>query len=87
MGENCKDESDLLDKINIIATTNNIFKTPTEDIPQKKLFRSAFLLALREEWFSSYEFSADTPISNKKYKHLISKHKNSFYFINNQLDF
>ncbi len=44
-------------------------------------------MALREKWFSSHKFPAGTPILDKKYKHLGSKHKNSFYPFNDQLDY
>ncbi len=42
---------------------------------------------LREECFSSHEFPSGIPISDEKYKHPGSKHKNSFYLFNDQLDF
>ena len=48
---------------------------------------SEFLLVLRDEWYSSHEFLTSIPISDKKYKYLKSKYKNSFYFFNNQLDY
>ena len=70
-----------------IATANGIFETLIEDMSQKRLFASQFLFALREKWFSSHEFPAGTPISDKKYKYLRSKYKNSFYSFNNQLDY
>ncbi len=87
LGGNWEDESDLLDKTVTTATANGIPETPTEDTSQKELFASESLLALREEQFSSHEFSAGTPISDKKYKHPRSKYKNSFYPFNDQLDY
>ncbi len=48
---------------------------------------SEFLSALGEEWFSRHEFPTGTLISDKKYKHPGSKHKNSFYPFNHQLDY
>ena len=82
LGRNWKKESDLLGKTVTISIVNGIFETLTEDTPRKKLFANEFLLVLREEWFSSYEFPAGIFISDQKYKHLGSKHKNSFYPFN-----
>ena len=45
------------------------------------------MLALRKKWFNSHKLSADIPILDIKYKHLRSKYKNSFYPLNNQLDY
>ncbi len=56
-------------------------------MPRKGLFASESLLALREEWFSNHEFLTGIPITDKKYKHPGSKHKNSFYSFNDQLDY
>ena len=42
---------------------------------------------LKEEWFSRYEFFVGIIISNKKYIHLKSKHKISFYPLNDQLNY
>lgn len=60
---------------------------PTEDTPSKGLFASEILSVLRKNWFNSHEFSAGTPISDKKYKYLRSKQKSSFYSFNDQLDY
>ena len=59
---------------------------PTENTPWKKLFVSEFLSTLKKECFNSHKFPAGTSISDKKYKHLRSKHMNSFYPFNNPLD-
>ncbi len=69
------------------TTANGTPETSTEDTPRKGLFASKSLSALREKWFSSHEFPVGTPISDKKYKHLGFKHKNSFYPFNDQLDY
>ncbi len=82
LGGNWEDKGDLLGETVTTATANGTPETPTEDMPQKKLFASESLLALREEWFSSHEFPAGIPISDKKYKHSGSKYKNSFYPFN-----
>ncbi len=87
MGGNWKDEGDLLGEIVTTTTANGTSDTLTKDTPWKGLFASESLLTLREEWFSSHEFPASTPISDKKYKHPGSKHKNSFYSFNDQLDY
>ncbi len=87
LGGNWKDESDLLGETVTTATSNSIPKTPTEVTPRKRLFASESLSTLRKEWFNSHEFPAGTPISDKKYKHPRSKHKNSFYFFNDQLNY
>lgn len=58
---------------------------PTKDTPQKKLFANNSLLVLRKKWFSIHKVLADVLISNNKYKYLKSKHKNSFYTLNNQI--
>ncbi len=71
----------------ITATVNGIPEIPTEDTPRKRLFASESLSALRKKWFSRHEFPIGIPISDKKYKHLGSKHKNSFYLFNDQLDY
>ena len=84
---NWKDEGDLLGKTVITATANGTLKTPIKDTPRKGLFASESLLALREKWFNSHKFPADTFISDKKYKHPRSKHKNSFYPFNDQFDY
>ncbi len=70
-----------------MATANSISETPIKDMPWKWLFIIEFLSVLRENWFSSHEFSANTSISDKKYKHLGSKQKNSFYSFYDQLDY
>ena len=59
----------------------------TEDISWKRLFASEFLSALREEWFSSYDFPVSIQVSNIKYKYLRSKYNTSFYPFNNQFDY
>ncbi len=87
LGGNWEDEGDLLDITVTTATANGTSETPTKDTPQKGLFASESLLALREKWFSSYKFPTGTLISNKKYKHPGSKYKNSFYSFNDQLDY
>ena len=70
-----------------IITVNGTFETPTKDTPWKRLFASEFLLALREESFSSHKFIAGISILDKKYKYLRSKYKISFYPFNDQLDY
>ena len=45
------------------------------------------LWALREKWFSNYEFPAGTQISVIKYRHPGLKHSSSFYYFKNQLDY
>ena len=69
------------------AIANGTLEMLTENTPQKRLFVSEFLLALREKWFNSHKFSAGTSISDKKYKYPRSKHKNSFYNFYNQLNY
>ena len=78
-GKNWEDESDLLGKTNIIVTANGTPDMPTVDIFWKRLLASKFLSALREEWFSSYEFRANTQISDIKYRYLESKYNSGFY--------
>lgn len=78
---------DLESKTDHTATTNGSFEMSTKDMPWKGLLASEFLSALREKWFNSHEFPAGTFISDKKYKHPESKHKNIFYPFNNQLDY
>ena len=68
-GKNWKDEGDLLGKTNNTAMANSIANMPTKDKSWKRLLASEFLLALREEWFSSYEFFAGTQVLDIKYKH------------------
>ncbi len=87
LGGNWEDEGDLLGKTVTIVTANSIPKTPTKDTPQKRLFASESLLVLRKAWFSRHKFPTGIPILNKKYKHLGSKYKNSFYPFNDQLDY
>ena len=82
IGKNWEDKNDLLGKTDKTATVNGNLDMLTEDTSQKGLLANKSLSALREEWFSSYEFSADTRISDIKYKHPGSKHNNSFYFFN-----
>lgn len=82
-----EDEGDLLGKMITIAIANGISKMPTEKMPQKGLFASEFLLALKEKRFNSHKFPTDTPIFDKKYKHLKSKYKNSFYPFHNLLHY
>lgn len=53
---------------------NNTSNISTEDISQKKLPTSEFLLVLKEKQFSSHEFSVYRLIS-----------KSSFYAFNNKL--
>ncbi len=77
----------MLGKTVTIATVNGIPEIPTEDTLWKKPFASEFLLVLKEEWFSSHEFLASTPISDKKYKHPRSKYKDSLYLFNDQFDY
>ncbi len=84
---NWEDEGDLFRKTVSNVTANSTPETPTEKTPRKELFASKSLSALKKEWFSSHEFPAGTPISDKKYKHPGSKHKNSFYPFNDQLDY
>ncbi len=84
---NWEDEGDLLGETVTTTTANLTPETPNKDIPQKMLFTSESLSVLREEWFSSHEFPAGTHISDKKYKHLGFKYKNSFYSFNDQLDY
>ena len=84
---NWDNKGDLFGKTVITTTVNGTFETLTEDTPWKRLFASKSLLALRDEWLSSYKFSTGTPISDKEYKHPKFKHKNSFYPFNNQLDY
>ena len=71
----------------ITAITNGTLKIPIKDTPQKRLFVREFFLALREEWFSSLEFSVGILILDKKYKHPRSKSKKNFYSFNDQLDY
>ncbi len=87
LGKNWEDEGYLLGKMVTITTANDTFETPTEDMPRMGLFASEFLLALRKKWLSSHEFPVGISISDKKYKHPESKHKNSFYPFNDQLDY
>ncbi len=87
MGGIWEDEDDLLGKTVIIAIANGTPKTLTEDTPRKELFVIESLLTLTKEWFSSHEFLAGTPISNKKYKHLGFIYQNGFYHFNDQLDY
>ncbi len=87
MSGNWEDEADLLGKTVTIAIANGTPETPTDDKPRKGLFASEFLSVMREEWFCSHEFPTGTPISDKKYKHPRSKHKNRFYPFNDQLDY
>lgn len=87
LGGNWENGVDLLGETVTTTTAKSTPKTPTEDTPQKKLFASESLSALREEWFNSHEFPAGTPISDNKYKHPGSKHKNSFYPFNDKLDY
>ncbi len=79
---NWEDEGDLLGETVTTATVNGTSETPTKDTPRKGLFANESSSSLKEEWFSSHEFPAGTPISDKKYKHPRSKHKNSFYPFN-----
>lgn len=60
---------------------------PIEDMSQKKLLISEFLLALREKQFSNHEFSINILISDIKYRHPGSKHKNKFHSFNDQLNY
>lgn len=87
MGGNWEDEGDLSGKTVTIAIANCTPEMSTKNTPWKGLFVSESLLVLREEWFSSHKFPTGIPISDKKYQHLRSKHKSSFYFFNNQLDY
>ena len=87
LSRNWEDRDNFLGKTVTIITANGTFETPTKDTPQKELLASESLFALREEWFSIHEFSADILISDKKYKYLRSKYKNSFYLFNDQLDY
>ena len=87
MGGSWEDESDLLGETVTTANRNGTPITLTENTPLKRLFASKSLPALREKWFSSNKFPANTSISDKKYKHPRSKHKSSFYLFNNQLDY
>ena len=87
LGKNWKNEDDLLGKMITTTTANGTFEILTKDMPWRNLFASEFLLALREEWFSSHEFSAITIISDIKYNHPRLQYKNCFYSFNNQLDY
>ncbi len=87
LGGNWEDKGGLLGEMVTSATANGTPETLTEDTPWKRLFANESSLALREEWFNSHEFPAGTPISDKKYKYLGYKHKNSFYSFNDQLDY
>ena len=60
---------------------------PTEDTFWKRLLASNFSSALREEWFSSYEFFSSIWILDIKYRHSRSKYKSSFYPFNDQFDY
>lgn len=82
LSEHWENEGDLVGEEITTITANSTSKTLTENMPWKKLFASEFLLALREEWFSSHEFFTGTSISKKKYRQLRSKHKSSFYSFN-----
>lgn len=86
MGEDWKDEDDLLDKTDNTTTANGTFNMSTKDTSWKRLLMSEFLSALREKWFSSHEFPTSIWISNIKYRHSGWKHKSSFYSFNDQLD-
>ena len=83
-GENWKDENDLLGKTDNTATANDTLDLLTEDIFGNGLLASKFLSTLKEEWFSSYEFSTGTQISDIKYRHPGSIYNSSFYLFNNQ---
>ena len=87
MSENWEDESDLLDKTDNTASANGTFEMPTKDTSRKELPASKSLTALRKEWFSSYKFSAGIRISDIKYRYQGSKHNNSFYPFNDQLNY
>lgn len=67
-------EGDLLSKTNNNTATNGVAKMLIKHMLWKRLLTSKFLSALKKEWFNSYEFFAGTTISNKKYRHLRSKH-------------
>ncbi len=77
----------MLGKTVTTTTANGNPETPSEDISRKELFASEFSLALMEKWFSSHEFLAGIPKSDKIYKHPGSKYKNSFYPFNDQLNY
>lgn len=81
MAGNLEDSEDnVLGKIDNNITTNDIAKMPIGLIFWEELLISEFLSALKREWFSSYEFSTSILTFDKKYRHLRSKYKNSFYF-------
>ena len=49
LDRNWKDKGDLLGKTITIANANDISETPIKDMPQKRLFASEFLSALKEK--------------------------------------
>ncbi len=88
MGGNFEDsKSDLLDETDNNAAANSVAEMLIKHTTRKRLLASRSLLALKEEWFCSYGFPVDTPISDKKYRYPRSNHENSFYPFNDQQDY
>ncbi len=84
---NWEDKGDLLGETVTTANANSTLETSTENTPWKVLFASKFLSALTEELFRCHEFLTGILISDKRWKHPRSKHKNSLYLFNDQLDY
>ena len=80
-----EDGSQLLDETNY--TVRDAIALPTKRTPWHGLFASKSLSLLREKWFTRKKFSASTPVSDIKYKHLGLKYQNNFYLFNNQLEY
>ena len=75
----------MLDETNY--TVRDATDLPTERTPRDGLLASESLSSLREEWFTGNKFPAGTLVSDIKYNHPESKHQNSFYPFNDQLDY
>ena len=79
-----KNKKNLVDKSSDHKNVKNILLKHT---PQNRLFANELSFSLKEVWLSKQEFLASIPISNLKYNYLESQNNNTFYPLNDQLNY